>query len=302
MAARGSSDVRRRREHSTIDRSAAQLAARVRELYVDGSLSTYCIAKQMGIDRQRVNRILRKAGVDVAARGRGRPRPTARTTSPTEEDLRRLYVEQRLTSPAIGRLLGIPERRVRTHLARYGIERRHRGGWDRRDRVDVDPDRIEELYVREQLSAESAGSQVGVSLQAMLRAAHYHGLPVRPGCSARSEAVPVHLLYALYDDPRVVRALAAHGVPIVRSPGTICERFPEPALLTPALLAELYLHCGLSSFQIELVTGRPAATVLRKLEAAAIVRRARGGVSPFLARWRRERSMALLEDERSVDS
>lgn len=273
--------------------AAETVAQRAVDLYVGAGLSTYGIARQLGIDRQRVARMLHKAGVDVAARGRGRPRPSARAAAPSEEELRRLYVDRRMSTPAIGRLLGIPERRLRVQLARYGIDRRHRGGWDRRDRVDVEPEHVRELYVRHALSAGAAGSAEGVSLQVVLRAAHSHGLPVRPGCAAPAGAAPVHLIEALYDDPWVARALRAHAVPIVPSPGALWERFPRPAPLTPALLGELYVRCGLSSFQIELVTGQPSAAVLRKLELAGIERRARGRVSPFMSRWRRKHAMAL---------
>ena len=296
MAARGSPDVPAPIERSVV-RSTAELVGHVVDLYVFAGLSTYHIARQLGVDRQRVNRMLRRAGVDIAPRGRGRPRPSTRERAPGEAELRRLYVDQRMTTPAIGRLLGIPERRVRIQLARYGIERRHRGGWDRADRLDVDRDEVEALYVHHALSADSAAAVIGVPLQAVLRSAHNHGLPVRPGCAAPEDATPVQLIQALYDDPWVPRTLLSHGVPIVRSSGTLCERFPNPTPLTPSLLRDLYLRCGLSSFQIELVTGQPSATILRKLEAAGVERRSRGGLSPFMTRWRRKR--ALLEGARA---
>jgi hypothetical protein len=50
------------------------LAALVPHLYADHGLSTYQIAEIVGMDRQRVGRLLNKAGVPVKARGAGRAR------------------------------------------------------------------------------------------------------------------------------------------------------------------------------------------------------------------------------------
>lgn len=193
-----------------------------------------------------------------------------------------------MTTPMIGRILGVPDRRVRELLARYGIDRRHRGAWDRRDRIDVCPSDIGDLYVQKELTAEAVGNRLGISGRIVLRAAHSHGLPVRPGGSLSTATV--ELIDALYRDPDVRRTLRTNHVRIVRSPGPLWQRFPEPAPLTPALVRALYVDCGLSSFQIELITGQPSITVLRKLAAIGIERRPRGGLSPFMVRWRAERS------------
>ena len=145
MATRSSSDVGADADGSSSRRGGrnvrpdlpATLVGRIVDLYVDAGLSTYRIAQEIGIDRQRVNRTLHRAGVPISPRGRNRSRPLRFADDPSEAELRRLYEEERLTTPAIGRMLGIPDRRVRERLARYGIERRHRGGRDRRDRIDV---------------------------------------------------------------------------------------------------------------------------------------------------------------------
>jgi hypothetical protein len=100
----------------------------------------------------------------------------------------------------------------------------------------------------------------------------------------------VQLIDALYQDTAVRRTLLSHGVPLVAWPGILYERFPAPVSLTPALVRELYVDCGLSAFQIELVTGQPSIAILRKLRSARVERRPSGGLSPFMARWRQERS------------
>jgi transposase-like protein len=264
----------------------AAMVGRIVDLYVDGGFSTYRIAQEIGIDRQRVTRILHRAGVPISPKGRNRARPPRVDDDPTEQELRRLYVEERLTTPAIGRLLGIPDRRVRERLARYGIERRHRGAWDRRDRIEVAPDDIDDLYVRKELPADEVGNHLGVSLRIVLRSAHSHGFAVRPGGAPSLSTPDIQLIEALYGDPEVRRVLRSHLVPVVTVPGLLWERFPRPVPLTASLLKDLYLGCGLSSFQIEMVTGQPSMTILRKLAQADVERRPRGGLSPFMQRWR----------------
>jgi hypothetical protein len=266
------------------------VVAQIINLYVDHGLSTYRIAQETGVDRQRVTRILHRSGIAVSPKGRDRSRPPRAADDPSEQDLRRLYLEEGLTTPTIGRILGIPDRRIRERLARYGIERRHRGAWDRHDRIEVDPHDINDLYVSKELPADEVGNHLGVSLGIVLRSAHSYGLPVRPG-GAQSLAVPdIQLIRALYSDPEVARTLRRHRVPVVKAPGALWERFPRPVPLADTLLTDLYLGCGLSSFQIELVTGQPSMTVLHKLAQAGIARRPRGGQSPFLLRWRGRRS------------
>jgi hypothetical protein len=260
------------------------------DLYVEGGLSTYSIAQQVGIDRQRVTRILHRANVPISPRGRNRTRPLRIADDPSAQELHRLYVEEGLSTPAIGLMLGIPDRRVRERLARYGIERRHRGAWDRRDRVEVAPDDINDLYVRKELPADEVGNHLGVSLRIVLRAAHSHGFAVRPGGAPSLSTPDIQLIEALYGDRVVARTLRRHRVPLVKAPGLLWERFPRPVPLTTALLTELYIDCGLSSFQIELVTGQPSMTILRHLAKAGIERRPRGGRSPFMKRWRGRRT------------
>ena len=272
------------------DHAPGSLAQEVVRLYSEQGLSTYRVAEQVGVERQRVTRMLRRAGVEIAPRGKNRARPLRTSDSPSEDLLRTFYVELRIPTPAIGRMLGVPERRLRAHLARLGIERRSRGGWDRRDRADVDLADLVDLFVKSGLPSDVVGDKLGVSGTVILRAAHSHGCPVRPGGSA--SATPgrgdILLIDALYDHPDVTDVLRRHRVPAARAYGPLWERFPAPAPLTPQLLRELYLGCGLSAFQIELVTGHPSATIRRKLITAGIKRRSRGGLSPFMIRWRRQ--------------
>jgi hypothetical protein len=55
---------------------------RLAHLYLCRGLSTYGIGELTGLDRQRVTRMLRRAGVPLRPRGAGRFRPVRRTADP----------------------------------------------------------------------------------------------------------------------------------------------------------------------------------------------------------------------------
>ncbi|WP_137121259.1 hypothetical protein [Segeticoccus rhizosphaerae] len=99
-------------------------------------LSIRQIAAQTRFPRVRVTDTLRRAGVSIAPRGRGRPRPTTRTTPPADIQavLEQLYLTRRLTRAHIAAELGVPEHRVRTWLRDCGIQPRTRGRSNREDR------------------------------------------------------------------------------------------------------------------------------------------------------------------------
>jgi hypothetical protein len=147
---------------------------------------------------------------------------------------------------------------------------------------------LAEVYVRAGLSADEVGRMLGVSRRIVLRSAHDAGLPVRiGGPPPRRGPSEIELIEALYADPMVRNALTRHGVPQVPRPGPIWQRFPVPHQLTAELVTELYTGCGLGLNHIELLTGRPSATVSRLLHASGIPLRPAGGRSPFMRRWRK---------------
>lgn len=138
------------------------------------------------------------------------------------------------------------------------------------------------------MSAGEAGRLLGVSRRIVLRSAHEQGLPVRVGGAPPSRGPSeIELLAALYSDPDVRRVLDRHGIPVVTVPGPIWERFPAPQPLTVSLVTQLYEGCGLSTTQIELLTGTPAAAARAALRAGGVQLRAAGGRSPFMRRWRK---------------
>lgn len=264
------------------------LLERVRHLYACQGLSIRRIAQRLHVHRGRVAEWLRDGGVEVRPRGAGRRRPERRASDPRDlwALLLELYVKRRQSAGQIGRLLGMPERRVRQRLHEYGFRVRTRGRCNREDRRALPAQVLQDLYVDAGLPADEVGRRVGTSRATVLRSAHELGLPVRAGGPPTPASAPeIELVEALYADPLVRAVLACHGVPRVPAGAPIWERFPVPVRLHRELASELYCVCGLSSSQMELLTGQPSQTVCRFLRAAGIALRRPGGRSPFLRRW-----------------
>jgi hypothetical protein len=263
------------------------LVARLAHLYLCQRLSTYRIADVTGQDRQRVTRLLHKAGVPLRPRGAGRPRPHRRREDPPglREMLGELYLRYRLNTVQIGVILGIPDRAVRDRLRRYGIRTRTRGGWDREDRRTVPAAVLRELYSRAGLTADEVGRKLGTSRKIVLRSAHDLGVPVRLGGPRHQpDFGEIELIHALYADGVVAAALIRHKIPRVPPGGSIWERFPEPVPLSRHLVEDLYWHCGVALNHVELLTGQPAHTVHGFMSRAGIAVRHPGGRSPFIRR------------------
>lgn len=274
------------------DIPGAPLPERAVHLYACQMLSTYKIAAVTGTERQRITRLLRKAGIVVKPYGAGR-RLTRRTSEVERLDqlMARLYQEQRVPSSQIAELTGISEYTVRSRLRARGVPIRTRGRHNREDRAVVSPDDLAALYQRAGLSADEVGKLLGVSRKIVLRSAHDQGLPVRVGGAPPARGPSeIELLAALYADPQVRCTLNRHGVSVVTLAGPIWRRFPTPHQLTADLVADLYEGCGLSLQQIELLTGRPAAAAGNLLRSAGIQLRSAGGRSPFMRRWRESRT------------
>jgi transposase len=260
-------------------------AARIVAMYSDG-LSTYEIQRRTGIGRQRVTRLLRREGITVAPRGRGRHK---RTINPEiAARIMHLYVAQRLDSDAVGVIVGLSGRTVRNLLTELGIRRRSRGGHNRDDRVVVAPEHVQAMYVNRGMTADQVAAKLEVHRNAVLRSAHDHNFPVRPGGAPTKNDLDIRTLEEIYRDRFVSAALDRHRVVRAVLPGSISDRFPEPVAITEELVEELYERCGLSVRHIELVTGVPQATILRRMRVWKIDRRKPGGLSPYLASWRNQ--------------
>jgi hypothetical protein len=270
-----------------VDVPGAPAAERVAHLYSCQGLSTYGISEIVGIGRQRVARLLHKAGVTVKPRGAGRQRPVPAGRADLDEIMEDLYLRLRLTSTQISALTGVPARTVLGRLRSRGTPMRTRGRLNREDRLPVPAEALFEMYVRVGLPATEVGRILGVSHHIVLRAAHEEGLPVRiGGPPPRGGPEEIELIHALYADAVVLRALERHGLAQVPPGGPIWQRFPVPACLSRELAREFYVDCGLGLTHVELLTGQPAESVRRLLKAAGVQLRPAGGRSPFMRRWR----------------
>lgn len=262
--------------------------ARLAHLYLCRGLSTYAIGEITGLDRQKVTRLLRQAGVPLRSRGAGRLRPLRRGDPPgLRHLLAGLYEAGRFGSPQIAAITGMPERTVRDRLRRYGIAVRTRGGWNREDRQTVPAEVLDDLYTRLGLTADEVARRLGTSRGTVLRSAHALGVPVRAG-----GAVPVQgpeeieLVEALYADPLIAAVLDARDIARIPPGAPLWQRFPDPVPLTGPLVKDLYWGCGTGLAHIELLTGQPAMTVRGFMRRAGIPLRHPGGRTPFLRRWR----------------
>jgi len=262
--------------------------ARLAHLYLCRGLSTYAIGEITGLDRQRVTRMLRRAGVPLRPRGAGRLRPLRRDDPPgLPRILGELYEERRLGSRQIAAITGLPERTVRDRLRRYGIHARTRGRWNREDRRLVAAEVLDELYTRLGMTADEVSRRLGTSRGTVLRSAHALGVPVRVGGVVPAPGPEeIKLVKALYADPLIAAVLDARGIPRVPPGGPIWQRFPDPVPLTTPLVKDLYWGCGAGLSHIELLTGQPAMTVRGFMRRAGIPLRHPGGRTPFLRRWR----------------
>jgi len=262
---------------------------RLAHLYLCRGLSTYRIAEITGLDRQRVTRALRRAGVPLHPRGVGRVRPGQRRPDPPgfPQLIVQLYETAKLNSREIAAITGVPQRTVRDRLRQYGIRVRSRGGWNREDRRMVPAEILRELYEQLGMTAAEVGAVIGASRKTVLRSAHELGVAVRTGGAVPiSGPNEIELIAALYDDDLIASVLRVHDIPQVPPGQPIWARFPEPIPLSAPLVKDLYWLCGVALSHIELLTGQPAMTIRGFMLREGIPLRHPGGRTPFLRRWR----------------
>ena len=265
----------------------ANTAALVSHLYDCQGLSTYEIATATGISRQRIGRLLHKAGVAVKPRGAGRQRPPDVEQAALTDLAERLYLQSNLSSGQISVMIGVPERTIRSRLRARGVRMRTRGRPNREDRAAAPVEALAQFYLRSGLTAAETGRRLGIPGRVVLRTAHDQGLPVRIGGPLpRHGPSEIELIDALYADPLVRRAMFRHGIAPRPGKGPIWQRFPVPVDVSPDLAKELYESCGLGLRHIELISGQPAETIRSRLRGQNIKLRPPGGRSPFMRRWR----------------
>jgi transposase/transposase-like protein len=258
-------------------------AATLTDLYVTRRLDDPAIAAQLGVPTWRVT--TRRRELKVTRPPVPPPHPDPPPTPPAAE-LRRLYLDERLPTAAIGARYGTDPKTAQRWLRAADIAVRPRTAREHRHTLDVTE--LRELYQHRQWTATEIAAYLDTTSRLVLRTLHDAGVPVRRGGTRPRRRPPeeTRLLAALYADPEVSAVLCRHRVPRRPRPGTIATRFPTPVPLTAQLLAALYAETGLSARQIELLTGQPHEQILDALHQAGIPVRRPTGSSPWLTRQR----------------
>jgi transposase len=261
----------------TVPRRKIELTRELlQDLYVNQRLSMPTIVRVLGdLSATSIREALLREGIPI----RG-PRYTSTTPMPelSEALLRMMYLDQRLRVHEIAERLGYARAAVSRALREHGLVVERRRGRPRSQRRECDRETLEELYLRQDMSAAAVGREVGVSAGFVLKRLHDFAIPVRRSRWERPEESQARL-DRLRKDRRVRAALIRAGVPRWREEGAAVPEDPLPA----PLLETLYVDLGLAMFDIELLTGRSEGTIRAGLIAAGIAVRPRPGYRPRTA-------------------
>lgn len=125
------------------------------KLYVTDGLLMREIGERFGCSQNTVSVAIIRHGI------KERHRPSGRRTVPfTRDQLHSLYIDQRLSSPKIAKLLGGHDANVRYWLKRYGIPLRNSGNMIR----NYDERPMQELYLTKKMPITVIAAKLGVSV------------------------------------------------------------------------------------------------------------------------------------------
>ena len=123
----------------------------------------------------------------------------SRAVDPPAKVLEDLYVHQNLTIRQVAARTGLSPRQVWRRLAEAGIPRRPSGP----RRTALDPQRLEDLYIRRGMSMDAVARELRVSRGVVERSLRVHGIRRH-----RRERIPRQMLEELY----IRRRLSAEAV------------------------------------------------------------------------------------------
>jgi DNA-binding transcriptional regulator LsrR (DeoR family) len=191
----------------------------------------------------------------------------------SDDELRRLYVEDGLTLREIGEMFGVSRQRVHQRMRKAGIKRKKKViKLNRRDLL--------RLYVREGLTQREVGQQLGVSGSSVSKEMRRHGISPRRGAK-RIEKDHLYKLYVtdgLFQReiaaklgctiPFVTDELRRHRIKFRHSPGP--RRNPA---VTYDKLYRLYVERRISTAEIGSAIGVSSDSVRHWLKKFRIERR-----------------------------
>ena len=106
---------------------------------------------------------------------------------PDDAELRRLYIEEKLTMPKIAQIFGVSRQRVHQRFQKAGIERH--------PNLSLDRTTLVKLYVQQELKPEHVAESLGVNASLVRSELIRHEIPLRPRNLHRFER---DILYKLY--------------------------------------------------------------------------------------------------------
>jgi len=145
---------------------------------LDEGLRVPEIADTIGCSTTTVQAILRTHGWTAPPR---RPRGPNRVQPPQPDSaqLRRLYLEQKLSVNTIADQLGLPPHRIRTALQAAGVPV-HKPGWTGgQPPPPITRDQLQQLYVEQRLSTRQVADELGCGPTRVLAALRRHHIPIR---------------------------------------------------------------------------------------------------------------------------
>lgn len=150
-------------------------------VYVVERLETRYIAKEIGCVNEHVTAIAKKFG--IAPRGKlKRTVPFPRLELDNEEIVR-LYVEEKMSAADIGKLMGCTHRPIAARLVEMGVVMRHHNDTKRgaksKNRIEIDPDAVVEMYSIQYVSAQAVADHFGVSRGVIGRILKETGTPIK---------------------------------------------------------------------------------------------------------------------------
>ncbi len=150
---------------------------------------------------------------------------------------------------------------LKRFMAAAGVQLRGQGRDSASRAWQMDPDELRALYVEQARPVTEIAQRLGVSETFVYRALHQYRLPV----PAPGRGEPRVRFDELIADARIAKGLADGGV-TPAAPGPPTRGTPLPATVLQTLLVDLEL----STFDVELLTGRRAAAVRRDCATAGV--------------------------------
>lgn len=148
---------------------------------------TPIIAREIGCCAGHIGFLARKFGIPV------RPRqPKSVRIDRLKIDMvevARLYLDEMLSCPDIGAIMGCNGTSIHKRLRRYGVKMRHHNDTKRgvpaKNRINIDPSLVAKLYSEKYASTQKVADNFGVSTSVIHRIMRENGIPKKPINEAR---------------------------------------------------------------------------------------------------------------------